>query len=103
MSNLSRRHFLRNTGALVVTFSVAGALPQLASAAGELAQGQPAAKPPVPISLDGWVKVQGDGAIKVFTGRVELGQGNQTALSQIVAEELDVPFDRIDLVMGDTA
>ena len=38
-----------------------------------------------------------------FTGKTDLGQGNQTALAQIVAEELDVPFDRVRMVMGDTA
>jgi CO/xanthine dehydrogenase Mo-binding subunit len=98
VKNVSRRRFLRNTGALVVTFSLAGALPPLVAA-----QAQPAPPPPVPIPLDGWIKIQGDGSVKAFTGRVELGQGNQTALSQIVAEELDVPFNSIDLVMGDTA
>jgi CO/xanthine dehydrogenase Mo-binding subunit len=103
VKSASRRRFLRNTGALVVTFSLAAALPRLADAAPALAQAQPAPPPPVPISLDGWVKIQGDGSVKVFTGRVELGQGNQTALSQIVADELDVAFDKIDLVMGDTA
>ena len=40
--------------------------------------------------------------VQVFTGGVELGAGNQTALSQIVAEELDVPVSTIDMVMGDT-
>ncbi|MBV8714881.1 MAG: xanthine dehydrogenase family protein molybdopterin-binding subunit [Chloroflexi bacterium] len=100
--NPSRRRFLRNTGALVVTFSLAGLVPSLAEAAPDtLAQGAP--PPPIPIDLNGWVKIQADGNVKVFTGRVELGQGNQTALSQIVADELDVPFDKIDMVMGDTA
>jgi nicotinate dehydrogenase subunit B len=98
----SRRRFLRNTGALVVTFSLAGALPKLAGAA-PLAQGQPAPLPPVPIDLDGWLKIQGDGKVRAFSGRVELGQGNETALAQIVAEELDVPFDRVSMTLGDTA
>jgi nicotinate dehydrogenase subunit B len=98
----SRRRFLRNTGALVVTFSLAGALPKIAAAA-PLAQNQPAPPPPVPIDLDGWVKIQGDGKVKAFSGRVELGQGNETALAQIVADELDVAFDRVNMVMGDTA
>ena len=38
-----------------------------------------------------------------FTGKTDLGQGNRTALAQIVAEELDVPFDRVRMIMGDTA
>ncbi len=44
-----------------------------------------------------------DGTVTVFSGKVELGTGVRTALAQIVAEELDVPFDKIRMVMGDTA
>src|SRR5207237_9278587 len=51
----------------------------------------------------GWIKIQSDGKVEVFTGRTELGQGNRTALSQIVAEELDVPFSSVEMIMGDTA
>ena len=59
VNNVSRRRFLRNTGALVVTFSLAGALPPLVGA-----QAQPAPPPTVPINLDGWLKIQGDGGIR---------------------------------------
>ena len=38
----------------------------------------------------------------VFSGKVELGQGIETAIAQIAAEELDVPLERIELVAGDT-
>jgi CO/xanthine dehydrogenase Mo-binding subunit len=44
-----------------------------------------------------------DGSITVFTGKVDLGTGIETALAQIVAEELDVSFSRIHMKMGDTA
>ena len=53
--------------------------------------------------LDDWIRIEPDGSITAFSGKVELGTGTRTALSQIVAEELDVPFERIHLVMGDTA
>src|SRR5438105_1896851 len=56
-----------------------------------------------PTKLDSYIKVGGDGTITAFTSKIELGQGNQTALSQIIAEELDVPLSSIDLIMGDTA
>ncbi len=52
--------------------------------------------------LDDWVRIEPDGTITAFSGKVELGTGTRTALAQIVAEELDVPFDRVHLVMGDT-
>lgn len=53
--------------------------------------------------LDSWLAVKGDGSVTVFTGKVELGTGIETALAQIIADELDVPFARITMVMGDTA
>src|SRR5512144_221796 len=53
--------------------------------------------------VDDWLAIQPDGTITVFSGKVELGTGVKTALAQIVAEELDVPVERINMVMGDTA
>src|SRR5712692_5901547 len=52
--------------------------------------------------LDDWLAIAPDGTLTVFSGKVELGTGVRTALAQIVAEELDVPIERIRLVMGDT-
>ncbi|HVP20744.1 MAG TPA: molybdopterin cofactor-binding domain-containing protein [Anaerolineaceae bacterium] len=53
--------------------------------------------------LDDWLAFEPDGIILAFSGKVELGTGVRTALAQIVAEELDVPFERVRMVMGDTA
>ncbi len=53
--------------------------------------------------LDDWLRIEPDGSITAFSGKVELGTGTRTALAQIVAEELDVPFERVHMVMGDTA
>jgi CO/xanthine dehydrogenase Mo-binding subunit len=53
--------------------------------------------------LDSWLRVEPDGTITAYSGKVELGTGVRTALAQIVAEELDVPFERVRVVMGDTA
>ncbi len=53
--------------------------------------------------LDDWLRIEPDGSIIAFSGKVELGTGVRTALAQIVAEELDVPFERVHMVMGDTA
>ncbi len=52
--------------------------------------------------LDDWLEINPDGTITAFSGKVELGTGVRTALAQIVAEELDVPIDRVHMVMGDT-
>ena len=53
--------------------------------------------------LDRWVRFDADRTVTVFSGKVELGQGIETAMAQIAAEELDVPLDRVALVAGDTA
>jgi CO/xanthine dehydrogenase Mo-binding subunit len=53
--------------------------------------------------LDERIAIEPDGTVTVFSGKVELGTGVRTALAQIVAEELDVSFDRIHMIMGDTA
>jgi nicotinate dehydrogenase subunit B len=53
--------------------------------------------------LDDWLAIGTDGTITAFSGKVEIGTGVRTALAQIVAEELDVPLERVHMVMGDTA
>jgi CO/xanthine dehydrogenase Mo-binding subunit len=48
------------------------------------------------------VKMNSDGSVVLLTGTVEIGQGARTALSQIVAEELSVPFDSVTVAQLDT-
>ena len=52
--------------------------------------------------LDAWLRINADGKVTVFTGKVELGQGILTALAQIAAEELDVSLARVSMVSADT-
>ena len=49
-----------------------------------------------------WVHVGTDGSVWAFTGKAEVGQGTRTALALVVSEELRVPLDRVELMMGDT-
>ena len=53
--------------------------------------------------LDGWIRVDPPGTVTVFTGKAELGQGIHTALAQIVADIMDVAFERIVIIAPDTA
>src|SRR5436309_1402844 len=53
--------------------------------------------------LDAWIRIDADGAITVFTGKAELGQGVKTALIQLAAEELMVKPEAVRLVTADTA
>ena len=99
MHRTSRRGFLKGTGALIVAVSFAGSLPSLMAEAAT----DTSTTPLDPTKLDSYIKVGGDGSITAFTSKIDLGQGNRTALSQIVAEELDVPFSAVTLIMGDTA
>jgi CO/xanthine dehydrogenase Mo-binding subunit len=52
--------------------------------------------------LDRWLRIDKSGTVTVFPGKVEIGQGILTALSQIVAEELDVSLERIRLAQTNT-
>jgi nicotinate dehydrogenase subunit B len=49
-----------------------------------------------------WMHLAGDGLVTAFTGKVDVGQDNRTALRLLVAEELGVPVDQVRLAMGDT-
>jgi nicotinate dehydrogenase subunit B len=105
-AQISRRVFL-SAGSLVVTFSsVPRALAESAGG-GEGSEGPPIVAPNLVADLrsypflDSWIRVDADG-ITVFTGKAELGQGIRTALSQVAAEELDVPLQSIKLVTADT-
>jgi isoquinoline 1-oxidoreductase len=58
--------------------------------------------PEPPRTVDAWLRVEPDGSVTVFTGKVEVGQNIRTALAQVVAEELRLPVERVELVMADT-
>jgi nicotinate dehydrogenase subunit B len=53
--------------------------------------------------VETFIKITADGAVTAYNGHVDLGTGIRTALGQIVAEELDVSFARVVVVLGDTA
>ena len=53
--------------------------------------------------LDRWLRINRDGTVTVFPGKVEIGQGILTALAQVVAEELDVALGRIRIAPSDTS
>jgi CO/xanthine dehydrogenase Mo-binding subunit len=96
---LSRREFLKASGALFVT----AAGPVLFDEA--LAQTAPGGtKPPLsPTELDSWVAVAPDGRVTAFFGKMDMGQSLDIAIAQVVADELDIAVDKVEVVMGDTA
>jgi nicotinate dehydrogenase subunit B len=94
----SRRHVLQGAGSLVVSFALAPQLIRDASA-----QGTTATKSVALTEVDSYLVIDAKGAVTLYSGKVDLGTGVKTALAQMAAEELDVPFARIKVVEGDTA
>src|SRR5215831_6998585 len=95
-SALNRREFSLALGGIVIAFSMApsaGLAQQAPRLPGTLAGNR---------RLESWLRIDPLGTVTVFTGRVELGQGNVTALAQIVAEELDIGMERVRMIPVDT-
>jgi len=100
-SGFDRRAFLKASGALTVGFSMLGA--RIADAAIESSASLRPPKSVINEAIDSWLVISPNNRITVFSGKVDLGTGARTALAQMAAEELDVAFDQIEMVMGDTA
>jgi CO/xanthine dehydrogenase Mo-binding subunit len=102
----SRRAFLGGSGALIVSFSLltdSRIVLAQTNPAPQGGAGAPGAGSPIdPKQVDSWLAIGQDNKVTIFSGRVELGTGTRTALAQIAADELYVPFDSISMVQGDT-
>jgi nicotinate dehydrogenase subunit B len=94
-AGVTRRDFLKTGGALVVTFSFGASG---ANAAGESAPAKTVALDQV----DGFLAIDAKGNVTVYSGKVDLGTGIRTAMTQIAAEELSVPMTRVTVIQGDT-
>ncbi len=92
----TRRDFLQGTGILVVSFSLPSFLGTV--------DAQSAASPKTVAldEVDAFLAIDSSGRVTLYSGKVELGTGVSTALTQIVAEELDVPLAGVALIEGDT-
>ena len=99
---VTRRDFLKTGGVLIVGATLAGrALP--ASAQTIPNADRFLGKPLDPKQVDSFLAIHADGTLTVFTGKVDIGTGGRIAMRQMVAEELDVPPERMALIEGDTA
>ena len=90
-----RRDFLKATGAfgLFISFPLGAALQETE---------KPPERPGYPKDFNAYLKIGPDGRVGCFVGKIEMGQGAMTALAMLAAEELDVPLERVDMLMGDT-
>jgi CO/xanthine dehydrogenase Mo-binding subunit len=99
-TSLSRRSVLLGGGALVVSVGAAMTLDTMVSMQAAYAQG---AKPPLtPDQLSSYIAVNADGSVSAFFGKMDMGHGLNIAIAQMVAEELDVPFKAVKVIMADT-
>ena len=87
---ISRREFLKRMGVLGggLIFYITVADPMELLGAAE--------------DLNAYLAIGAEGRVKCFTGKIEMGQGVITSLAQTLAEELDVPYETVDMIMGDT-
>jgi len=99
-SALSRRGFLQSLGGGITIIFSANAFAQepkgKPAGGGGFGMGGP------PPDINSYLRVGEDGKITVFSGKIEQGQGNTTALAQMAAEELGVNLESITMIMGDT-
>ena len=88
---LSRREFLKLMGGgIVILFTVGD--PFLLEAQRQR----------LPDDFNAFLRIGEDGRVSCFTGKIEMGQGVITSLAMMLADELEVPLDSVDMVMGDT-
>ncbi|RYZ45884.1 MAG: xanthine dehydrogenase family protein molybdopterin-binding subunit, partial [Sphingobacteriales bacterium] len=96
----SRRSFIKTAGSLTVMFSL--------EYTGLFASGSKMNDPELPEvlrrhpSLSAWLEVLANGSVRIFTGKVELGQGLCGAIAQVTAEELDMKVSQVEVVIADT-
>jgi nicotinate dehydrogenase subunit B len=100
-ASLTRRSVLLGGGALVVSIGAGVTLDTVLTIGQAFAQGT---KPPLtPDQLSSYIAVNGDGWVAAYFGKMDMGHGLHVAIGQIVAEELDVPFESVKVFMADTA
>src|SRR5947208_2029387 len=95
-TQISRRAFLSTTGALVVSLAAPGEW-------SEASANTLAARPPLTgDQISSYITIDPDGSVVAYYGKIDGGQGLGTAIAQMVAEEIDVPYERVRVVMGDS-
>ncbi len=92
--NLTRREFIKYLGGGIIIFFCVGDTAVLE--AQRRRRGYPD-------DFNAYLRIGTDGRVTCFTGKVELGQGVITSLAQMLADELDVTLESVDMVMGDTS
>ena len=93
--NLSRRNFIRISGMTGAALTIGYAMPSIANEAAEIFTAQKAAEQG--IELTAWISIDKTGKVTILNHRSEMGQGSFQAVPQMVAEELEVSLDNINI------
>lgn len=99
-ASLSRREFLKRMGLMgggLIVYCTMGNVTAQARAPREGYLGSN-----VPTDFNAFLRIGVDNRVTCFVGKIEMGQGPITSLAQMMAEELDVAYESVDMVMGDT-
>lgn len=92
---LDRREFIKTLGGgILVFFTVVDPLYPFSGQSSEREY---------PEDFNAYLKIGEDSRIACYSGKIEMGQGIITSLGQMLAEELDVALDTVDVILGDTA
>jgi nicotinate dehydrogenase subunit B len=89
---MNRREFIKITGGGIFIFF----------AVKDILSAQQVQQHTLPDDFNAFLRIGEDGRVSCFTGKIEMGQGVITSLAQMLADELDVSIDNVDMVMGDT-
>src|SRR5210317_831375 len=93
-SGLSRRSFLKRLGGgITVAVTVGGYATLNGCSDGDAKLGD---------EYNAYLRIKEDGRVDCLVGKIEMGQSVYTSLKQLLAEELDVALDDVDIIMGDT-
>ena len=98
-ATIERRDLLKGSAALVIAVSV----PSIASLAGCNSETTLVARTLEPTQLDTWLAIDADETVTAYWGKLDMGQGVDTAIAQIIAEELDVDVDNVNVISSDSA
>ena len=90
---IDRREFIKLTGSGILLFFVLGDSSAFAQQRGRRSY---------PSDFNAYLRIGEDGRVTLYTGKIEMGQGVDTSLCQMLADELDVKFESVDIVLGDT-
>jgi isoquinoline 1-oxidoreductase len=93
--NSNRRDFIKKLGSgLIIAFTI--------GKYDAFSMNEKAENNNNPIDFNAYLRIREDGLVECYTGKIEMGQGITTSLAQVIAEELEIPIERINMIMGDT-